>query len=132
MPIDNSNPYSQQRIMQDTINAGQDQNLDPRMLQLQRQQKLADMLRQQAMDPGQGQMVSGHYVAPGAGGLIKQLGSAGLAAYMQPGMDETAGALGAERRDVRNRYADALMMALRKQLPQQQGVVLPPEGMEDR
>lgn len=33
-------------------------------LQLQRQQRMADMLQQQSMEAPQGQMVSGHYVAP--------------------------------------------------------------------
>lgn len=41
--------------------------------QILRQRALADMLTQKSMTPDQGQMVSGHYVAPGAGTYIAQL-----------------------------------------------------------
>ena len=36
----------------------------PSIVELQRRQKMADMLRQQALESPQGQMVSGHYVSP--------------------------------------------------------------------
>lgn len=44
--------------------------------QIQRQRDLASMLANTAFKPQEGQMVSGHYVAPGAGSYIAQLAAA--------------------------------------------------------
>lgn len=51
-------------------------------LQLQRQQRMADLLQQQSMEAPQGQMISGHYVAPSAtqhmARLAQALGSSSM------------------------------------------------------
>jgi hypothetical protein len=53
---------------------GTEQAID--MRQVQRQRELADLLRQQGQTAQQGQMVSGHYVAPGKGAYVAQLANA--------------------------------------------------------
>lgn len=53
-----------------------------------RQRQMADLLMQKGLSSPQGQMVSGHYVAPGAGSYIAQLVSALGAGYMGRQADE--------------------------------------------
>lgn len=60
----------------------------PQMQDISRQFKIADMLRQQSQDPLQGQMVSGHYVAPS---WTQQLSKA-LSGYAANKKEEAANA----------------------------------------
>lgn len=57
-------------------------------VEMQRQQKLADMLQQQSMEAPQGQMVSGHYVAPDATQHLARLAQALGARSMNERNDE--------------------------------------------
>ena len=62
---------------------------------LERQRKMADLLRQQSLQPLQGDMVGGHYVAPSwTQGLAKML-QARQASQMDSGIDEKQKALAA-------------------------------------
>lgn len=98
---------------------------------LKRQQALADKMRGLAFQPAQGQMVSGHYVAPSPLAHLMPLMGA-VAGEKLGGQADAAGkALDAQGTDARSRYLDALRMGLRKQYPQA-GMMLPPDGMEDR
>jgi hypothetical protein len=59
----------------------------PERDELKRKQAMVDALRQNAMTPQQGQMVSGHYVAPGLGGLVNQFANAYMAKQGQGQVD---------------------------------------------
>ena len=59
----------------------------PEQDELKRKQAMVDALRQSAMEPQKGQMVSGHYVAPGLGGLMSQMGNAYMAKKGQGQVD---------------------------------------------
>lgn len=56
--------------------------------QIQRQRDLAAILMKQGMTPSEGQTVSGHYVAPGAGSYIAQLANALAGGFMTRRADE--------------------------------------------
>lgn len=60
----------------------------PEEAELKKKQAMVDALRQNAMTPQQGQMVSGHYVAPGIAGAISQLGQAYMAKQAQGNVDQ--------------------------------------------
>lgn len=49
---------------------------------IQRRREIAASLAQQSMTPRQGQMVSGHYVGPGWGGVLAPILQAGIAKYI--------------------------------------------------
>lgn len=70
--------YNQYQTDQDTLN---------------RQKAIADALQAQSLQAPQGQMVSGHYVAPGLGGAIGQIGDALLGKYIRKTNDEGQTAL---------------------------------------
>lgn len=76
-------------------------------------QKYADLLRQQAFTPDQGQMVSGHYIAPSwTQGLAKLLG--GYAAMKMDKQNQTDSA------EINKRTAEALRAAAPDFLPSSQ------------
>lgn len=56
--------------------------------ELKKKQAMVDALRSNSMAPMQGQMVGNHYVAPGIGQAIAQLGQGYLAGQQQKGVDE--------------------------------------------
>lgn len=57
--------------------------LAPQMMGLQRKQKLAELLQQQALQQDQGQMISGHYVRPSMIGGLAKIAGAYLSGKMQ-------------------------------------------------
>lgn len=59
----------------------------PQEAELKKKQAMVDALRQNAMTPMQGQMVGNHYVAPGIGQALAQLGQGYLAGQQQKGVD---------------------------------------------
>lgn len=59
----------------------------PEQDELRRKQAMVDALRGQALQPLQGQMVGKHYVAPGIGQAIAQMGTAYMAGQQQKGLD---------------------------------------------
>lgn len=59
----------------------------PEQEELKRKQAMIDALRGRAMEPMQGQMVGKHYVAPGLGQAIAQMGTAYMAGQQQKGVD---------------------------------------------
>lgn len=61
----------------------------PEQDELKRKQAMVDALRQNALSPMKGEMVGKHYVGPGVGGLISQLGQGYLAAQQQRGVDDS-------------------------------------------
>jgi hypothetical protein len=71
---------------------------EPKQLMAQRQLAMADSLRQGAMTPDQGQMVSGHYVSPGWGGAVRQVASGLAGGYMnQQGQEGLMGVAGEQQ-----------------------------------
>lgn len=106
------------------LGAGAGGSMDPRMAQLKRQQRMADMLRQQA--------VSGQNRGPGAAPILQQLMSGALAGKMDRDSDSMVGQMGREQAGARAQNLDQLIMALRRQIPGSNQPMLPPEGMEDR
>lgn len=59
----------------------------PEQEELKRKQAMIDALRGRAMEPMQGQMIGKHYVAPGIGNAIAQMGTAYMAGQQQKGVD---------------------------------------------
>lgn len=59
----------------------------PEQDELRRKQAMIDALRGRAMEPVQGQMVGKHYVAPGLGQALAQMGTAYMAGQQQKGVD---------------------------------------------
>lgn len=59
----------------------------PEEAELKKKQAMVEALRGNAMTPMQGQMVGKHYVAPGIGQAIAQLGQGYMAAQGQKGVD---------------------------------------------
>ena len=81
---------------------------------LQRKQMLVDMLMKQALSPQQGQMVSGHYIAPGLGGALSQLAAFAGANKAQSGIDE-------QRQGLAGKYRSGLAEGLQKFLRTTEG-----------
>jgi hypothetical protein len=61
----------------------------PEEAELKKKQAMVEALRGNAMSPMQGQMVGKHYVAPGIGQAIAQLGQGYLASQGQQGVDSS-------------------------------------------
>jgi hypothetical protein len=59
----------------------------PEEEQLRKKQAMVDALRKNAMTPMQGEMIGKHYVGPGIGGALSQLGQAYMAKQGQAGVD---------------------------------------------
>ena len=62
----------------------------PEEAEIKKKQAMVDALRGNSMAPMQGQMVGKHYVAPGIGQAIAQLGQGYMASKAQGGVDEQA------------------------------------------
>lgn len=60
----------------------------PEEAELKKKQAMVDALRKNSLSPMEGQMVGKHYVAPGIGQAIAQLGQGYLASKAQGGVDE--------------------------------------------
>lgn len=104
---------------------------DPQAAMLKQQQARANALRQQATQAPQGRM-AGRVFVPGVGEAAMNAAAGYQANKMQPQIDQGMTAMGQRNNQARSRYADAMMMAMRRQYPQQAQPVLPPDGMEDR
>tara|TARA_R110000822_G_scaffold68215_1_gene165859 strand:- start:31 stop:459 length:429 start_codon:yes stop_codon:yes gene_type:complete len=65
----------------------------PEEAQLKKKQSMVDALRGNSLSPMQGQMVGKHYVAPGIGQAIAQLGQGYLAGKGQEGVDKQMGTM---------------------------------------
>lgn len=59
----------------------------PEEAELKKKQAMVDALRKNSLSPMEGQMVGKHYVAPGIGQAIAQLGQGYLASQAQGGVD---------------------------------------------
>ena len=77
---------------------------------LMRKQAIVDELRQRGMTPGQGQMVSGHYVPSGLAGLAGQLGQAYFAKQGQGAVDQRMGAMNQRQRQMLEEIRKRKMM----------------------
>ena len=60
----------------------------PEEADLKKKQAMVDALRKNSLSPMQGEMVGKHYVAPGIGQAIAQLGQGYLASQAQGGVDQ--------------------------------------------
>lgn len=74
-----ANPF----IQQASPMMAQSPQYAPQMMDIQRQQKLAEMLQEQALKQEQGQMVSGHYIRPSMLGGLAKVAGAYLSGKMQ-------------------------------------------------
>ena len=72
--------------------------MTPEEEELRRKQAMVEALREQSMQSPQGQMVSGHYVAPSFTQYGAQLMNAYGAAKGQQGVDKRLGEMNAEQR----------------------------------
>jgi hypothetical protein len=115
-------------MMQAVLGAGEN---DPQADILRRQQAQVNAMRQRAGNVQPGQM-AGRVFVPNIGGAIAGGVQGYQANQMQPKIDQGMADMGMRNVDAKKRYLDALMMGMRKQYPQQQQPVLPPDGMEDR
>jgi len=90
-------------------------SMQPEQNELKRKQAIVEALRQSAMAPQQGQMVSGHYVAPGIGGLASQLGNAYMTKQAQDQVTQGAAGLNERQKamleELRRRRQQAQMSA---------------------
>lgn len=59
----------------------------PEEAELKKKQAMVDALRKNSMTPMEGQMIGKHYVAPGIGQALAQLGQGYLAGQAQQGVD---------------------------------------------
>lgn len=80
----------------------------PDQTELKRKQAMVDALRQNSLTPQQGQMVSGHYVAPGIAGALGQLGQAYFASKGQEGVDTKLRSLNTNQSQRLNQIRDEL------------------------
>lgn len=103
---------------------------NPEAVKLRRQQAMIDRMRSNAMAPVQTQM-TGRIASPNWGQIGSNMLQFRAAEKMQPGVDAANTQMGQRANAARRQYIDALMMANRRQYPDQ-GTVLPPDGMEDR
>lgn len=101
---------------------------DPRMVQMQRQQKMIDQMRQQAISPHAGGPAAGATYGP----ALQQIAQGIMAKKMQGKVDTGMQELNQERMGNRSRNLDALIMAMRRQIPGSNTAMLPPDGMEDQ
>lgn len=74
--------------------------MQPEQSELKRKQAMVDALRTSALTPQQGQMIGKHYVAPGLGGLMSQLGSAYMAKQQQGNVDTAMQGLNQKQREM--------------------------------
>ena len=95
----------------------------PEEAQLKKKQAMVDALRGNAMQPLEGQMVGKHYVAPGIGQAISQIGQGYLAGKQQGGVDKGM-------RDMNAKQAFELN-ELRKRRKGGMGGAMQPAGPQD-
>ncbi len=96
------------------ILAMEEMDQDPQAIQLARQQKMAEGLRQQSMQPGQGQMVGRRYVGPGIADNIRQVAQGYQAGQQQRGVDAGMMDMQKSRTSGKSAYMNALMNAMRR------------------
>jgi len=95
----------------------------PEEAQLKKKQAMVDALRGNAMQPMEGQMIGKHYVAPGIGQAIAQIGQGYLAGQQQGGVDRQMG-------DMNTRQA-AKLEEIRRRRKAGMGGAMPAAGPQD-
>ena len=102
---------------------------DPEAAGLQRQQAMADQMRQRAMSGGGQQKMAGSLVLPNWAEAAGNFGQGMIANKMQPGIDQGMQKVGQRSVDARKQYLDILMQGLRNRPQQPQGGVMPESAM---
>ncbi len=87
----------------------------PEEAELKKKQAMVDALRKNSLSPMQGEMVGKHYVAPGIGQAISQLGQGYLASQAQGGVD-------AGMRGMNDRQRMALEALRKRRMPAAPGL----------
>lgn len=95
----------------------------PEEAELKKKQAMVDALRGNSLSPMEGQMVGKHYVAPGIGQAIAQLGQGYMAAQGQKGVDAKSADFNARQRTA--------LEELRKRRRGGMGGGMPSGGMGD-
>lgn len=72
----------------------------PEEAQLRKKQAMIDALREQSMEPSQGQNVGGVYVAPSITQHLAKLGGSYMAAKQQQGLDSASADMNARQRQM--------------------------------
>ena len=93
----------------------------PEEAELKKKQAMVDALRKGGMSAPEGQMIGKHYVAPGLGQYINQLGQGYMAGQQQGGVDE-------QIRDMNSRQARNLQDLRRRRMGANAGS-MPSTGM---
>ena len=92
----------------------------PEEAEMKRKQAQVDALRKGATTPMEGQMIGKHYVAPGIGQALAQLGQGYMAGQAQGGVDDQA-------RGMNSRQATQLNEMRERLRKKQMGVSVAPE-----
>lgn len=82
----------------------------PEEAELKKKQAMVDALRKNSLSPMEGQMVGKHYVAPGIGQALAQLGQGYMASKAQGGVDE-------QMRGMNDRQRMALEQLRKRRMP---------------
>lgn len=109
---------------------------DPEANTLQRQQTMADTMRQKAMSGGGPQKMAGNLILPNWADAAANFGQGMMANKMQPGIDQGMQRVAQRGVDARKQYLDILMQGLRNRPQQPQGGMMPesavgPGGPQD-
>lgn len=115
-------------LIQSIIGMGQ----DPEAQELLRKQKMIDALRMNAMRVHPAAEKVGRVATPNFAGPIGNVMQAYMAQNMQGDVDQRQKAVSERQNAAQSKYLDALVMALRRQIPGTGSRMLPPDGMEDR
>lgn len=90
---------------------------DPEAAGLQRQQALADTMRQRAMSGGGPQKMAGNLILPNWAEAASNFGQGMIANKMQPGIDQGMRGVNQRNVDARKQYLEAIMQGLRSRAP---------------
>lgn len=121
------NPMQQQQAILSMGN-------DPQAYKLMQQQKMVNMLREQAMNPNGGRagtQAGRVFVGQSPLNIVTSALGAYKARQGQTAVDQGMAGIADRENAAKGAYLDRLQMGLRRPYPNQ-GTVLPPDGMEDR
>ena len=96
----------------------------PEEAELKKKQAMVDALRKNSMAPMEGQMIGKHYVAPGIGQALAQLGQGYMAGKAQGGVDD-------QMRGMNDRQRMALEQLRKRRMAPGAAPSMPTAGYQD-